>query len=389
MSAPLLHALKAGIDAVLPDAAALRRAIHVDPQLSGEEGPTRDLLTRSLNWMDWSPAAGTGAWARMGPDGVAVGLRAELDALPVIEATGVEWESRREGVAHACGHDVHMAALWAVLTAARRLELPVGLVPILQPREEITPPGAGDMVRSGLLDEQEIEAMLGVHVQPQVDRGIVSTGAGAVNAAYDSFEIVVHGRPGHGAYPHVAVDPIATLATIIGELSSLPQRLVSPTNPTVVSVGQITGGTAHNVIASEASCRGSIRTYSEPDRTRLHEAITRMATAVAESRGAQATTRFVRGGPALVNDPGLVRRMDPLLREMGVTVAENPFRSCGSDDFAEYGHAAASVMCFVGTGRVDGVGLHHGAFLPGREALQLCAHAYAAGYVAAAGLLAG
>lgn len=127
--------------------------------------------------------------------------------------------------------------------------------------------------------------MLGVHVQPQVDRGIVSTGAGAVNAAYDSFEIVVHGRPGHGAYPHVAVDPIATLATIIGELSSLPQRLVSPTNPTVVSVGQITGGTAHKVIASEASCRGSIRTYSEPDRTRLHEAITRMATAVAESRG--------------------------------------------------------------------------------------------------------
>ena len=170
----------------------------------------------------------------------------------MIEATGVEWESRREGVAHACGHDVHMAALWAVLTAARRLELPVGLVPILQPREEITPPGTGDVVRSGLL-----------------------------NAAYDSFEIMVHGRPGHGAYPHVAVDPIATLATIIGELSSLPQRLVSPTNPTVVSVGQITGGTAHNLIASEASCRGSIRTYSEPDRTRLHEAITRMATAVA------------------------------------------------------------------------------------------------------------
>ncbi|MDO5678623.1 MAG: M20/M25/M40 family metallo-hydrolase, partial [Propionibacteriaceae bacterium] len=189
MTAELLRALTDGAEAVLSDAAALRREIHLDPQLSGEEGPTRDLLTRSMGWLDWTPIAETGAWARVGPDGPAVGLRAELDALPVQEATGVEWESKRPGVAHACGHDVHMAALWAVVRAARDLELPVGLVPILQPREEITPPGAGDVVRSGLIDEQEIEAMIGVHVQPQVDRGIVSTGAGAVNAAYDSFEV--------------------------------------------------------------------------------------------------------------------------------------------------------------------------------------------------------
>lgn len=388
MTADLLTALTAGIDAVLPEAAALRRAIHVDPQLSGEEGPTRDLLMESMGWLGWSPIAETGAWARLGPEGPAVGLRAELDALPVQEATGVEWESRRDGVAHACGHDVHMAALWAVVTAARELELPVGMIPILQPREEITPPGAGDVVRSGLIDEQEVEAMIGVHVQPQVDRGIVSTGAGAVNAAYDSFEIVVRGRPGHGAYPHVAIDPITTLAAIIGELSSLPQRLVSPTHPTVISIGQISGGTAHNVIASDASCRGSIRTYSEPDRNRLHESITRIAEAIADSRGAQAAVRFVRGGPALVNDPGLVRRLDPLLQGMGVTVAETPFRSCGSDDFAEYGRAAASVMCFVGTGR-DGIGLHHGAFLPGRDSLRLSAQAFAAGYAAAASLIAG
>ncbi|MDO5678490.1 MAG: peptidase dimerization domain-containing protein, partial [Propionibacteriaceae bacterium] len=189
--------------------------------------------------------------------------------------------------------------------------------------------------------------------------------------------------------PHVAIDPITTLASIIGELSSLPQRLVSPTHPTVVSIGTIAGGTAHNVIASEASCRGSIRTYSETDRALLHESIARTAEAIAGSRGAHASTRFVRGGPALVNDPGLVRRMDPLLESLGITVAETPFRSCGSDDFAEYGRVAASVMSFVGTGKVDGVGLHHGAFLPGRDSLRLAAQAYAAGYVAAAGLIAG
>ena len=387
MTADLLHALTSGIDAVLPQAAALRREIHADPQLSGEEGPTRDAFTRAADWLTWHPIAHTGAWARLGPSGPAVGLRAELDALPIEESTGVEWESRNPGVMHACGHDVHLAALWALITAARELDLPAGMVPILQPREEVTPPGAGDVVESGILEDEEVEAMIGVHVQPSVDRGVISTGAGAVNAAYDSFEIIVKGRPGHGAYPHIAVDPIGTLAAIVTAICALPGYLVDPTHPTVVSVGQIRGGSAPNIIADEAACEGTIRTFSEQDRDLLHETIARTAESVALGRGASVTTRFVRGGPALVNDPALVRRLDPMLASLGLTVAETPFRSCGSDDFAEYGVATASVMCFVGTGRTDGIGLHHGAFLPGRETLRLAAHTLAAGYVAACGSL--
>lgn len=388
MTNELLRDLAAGIDAVLPEAAALRRAIHADPHLSGEEEQTRDLFVKMARWLDWSPVAHTGAWARFGPAGPAVGLRAELDALPVTETTGVEWESRRPGVMHACGHDLHLAALWAVLRAARELELPAAMVPILQPREESSPPGATDVVASGLLEEQSIEAMIGVHVQPLVERGIVSTGAGAVNAAFDSFEISVLGRPGHGAYPHTAIDPITTLAAIIGAVSSMPARLIDPTHPTVVSFGEISGGTAPNVIADVARCRGTIRTFSEEDRRLLHEAIVRTAESVALGRGAVAQVRLIHGGPALVNDPGLVRRVDPMLGQLGITVAEAPFRSCGSDDFAEYGLATSSVMCFIGTGRVQGVGLHHGAFLPGRDSLQLAARAYAAGYVGACQLVA-
>lgn len=387
MSADLLRALLAGIERVLPEAAALRRAIHADPRLSGQEQATRELFVSATSHLEWREVAHTGAWARLGPEGPAVGIRAELDALPIDESTGVEWESKIPGVMHACGHDVHLAALWALLTAARDLELPAGLVPILQPREEITPPGAVDVVSSGLLENEMIEAMIGVHVQPSVERGIISTGAGAVNAAYDSFEIVVKGRPGHGAYPHIAIDPITTLATIITSVSGLQTRVIDPTRPTVISIGEIRGGTAPNVIADEASCRGTIRTFSEADRDLLHEAITRTAESIAHSRGALATTRFVRGGPALVNDPGLVNRIDRELRGIGLTVADAPFRSCGSDDFAEYGLATASVMCFVGTGRVDGIGLHHGAYLPGRDALRLAAQTMAAGYVAGAELV--
>lgn len=154
----------------------------------------------------------------------------------------------------------------------------------------------------------------------------------------------------------------------------------------MVSFGLITGGTAPNVIPDEARAKGTIRTFNDADRYRLHRAIEATAKAAADARGAAAEVRFRTGGLALVNDPGLVHRLDPLLG-LGITVAETPFRSCGSDDFAEYGLEAASVMCFVGTGRINGAGLHNGSYLPDREALRTAARAYAAGYVAASGII--
>lgn len=387
MSETLLRVLTAGIERLLPEAAQLRRAIHADPQLSGEEGPTRDLLTTAASWLDWTPVALTGAWARSGPAGPAVALRAEMDALPVTETTSVEWRSRRPGVMHACGHDIHLAALWAVLAAAREVDLPYGLLPVLQPREEATTPGAIDVVQSGLLEAQQVAAMLGVHCQPQVAPGAVSTGAGTVNAAFDAFEIVVRGHSGHGGYPHLAVDPITTLAAVIDTVSSLPARVIDPIHPSVVSFGKISAGTAPNVIPLEATAQGSIRSFNESDRLRLRHAIATAAEHVASSRGASASTRILDGGPALVNDPSLVGRVDDQLRGAGIAVADPAFRSCGSDDFAAYGPQTPSLMCFVGTGRIAGSGLHQGSYLPGRDTLRLAARTYAAAYVGACELI--
>ncbi|WP_232549397.1 M20 metallopeptidase family protein [Propioniciclava soli] len=387
MNSELLEALVAGIDTVLPDATSLRRAIHADPHLGGDEGDTRDAFTEATGWLDWTPVAETGAYTRTGPDGPAVGLRAELDALPLTEATGVEWASQRRGIMHACGHDVHLAALWAVLTAARDLDLPAAMVPVLQPREEENPPGAGDVVASGALEDADVAAMVGVHVQPQVERGVVSTGSGAVNAAFDSFEITVRGRGGHGAYPHTALDPITVLSAIVTGLGELPMRVINPIHPSVVSVGTFHAGTAANVIAETAACTGSIRTFHEKDRAALHEAIARLAEGTAMARGATATATFVRGGPALVNDADLAQRADALLAGLNVPVAPVPFRSCGSDDFSEYGQVVPSLMSFIGVGSDGGVGLHHPEFLPGRSALRLAAIALAANYAAAADLL--
>ena len=389
MSAELLHTLISRIDAQLSATASLRRMIHADPHLSGDEGDTRDAIIQAADWLDWNPMVETGAFARTGPDGPAVGMRAELDALPIHEATGVEWASQRRGIMHACGHDVHMAALWAVLSAARGLDLPVAMVPILQPREESNPPGATDVVASGVLDDLDVRAMVGVHVQPQVERGVVSNGSGAVNAAFDSFEITVHGRGGHGAYPHAAVDPIQVLATIVSGLGDVSARTINPIHPSVVSVGMFRAGTAANVIADSAVCRGSIRTYSESDRAALHEAISRFAEGTALARGAAAASQFLRGGPALINDAAISRRSDSLLGELGVPVAATPFRSCGSDDFSEYSTVMPSLMSFIGTGAEGGVGLHHAQFLPRRDALRLSAVALATNYVAASGVIVG
>ena len=392
-STALLDLLVSGIDRVLPEASEVRLTLHRKPSVSGEEGPTRDSLLQLLDWLTWHPVAGTGMYGRLGPRGPAIGLRAEMDALPVHERTGAAWASERAGVMHACGHDLHMAALWALLQAARCVQLPLGMVPVFQPREEVSPSGANDVVDSGILDEQDVRAMIGVHVQPRAPAGVISTGVGAVNAAFDEFYVTVHGQPGHGAYPHVSLDPISILASIIVGINELASRAIDPTHPTVMSVGHIEGGNAPNVIAATATCSGTIRTTNDRDREHLHLELRRLVEFTAAARGATADVRIVTGGGMLYNDDALVHAIDPMVEHTGVPLAQRPFRSCGSDDFAAYCERIPSVMMFVGTGaelalveRVQ-VGLHHERFLPDDENIRLAAYALASGYVGAAELV--
>ncbi len=381
MGSALLDLLLAGIDHALPAANELRRQVHANPRLGGDEDPTADAVRAALPWFDLTKVAGTGLIGRFGPPGRSIGVRAELDALPIRERTGVAFASRNPGIMHACGHDVHLAALVALLNAAHSVELPVGLTALFQPREESSPPGAGDVVSSGLLDAHGVVSMVGAHVQPRVPTGYVSTGAGAVNAAFDAFDIKVRGVSGHGAYPHLALDPIGILASIIAGLHELGSRAVDPTHPSVISIGQIEGGTAPNVIAASATCRGTIRTTSTTDREILHAAITRMAEGMAAARGTTARVRIIPGGPALSNDAHLAHAIDPLLTESGLTLVDKSFRSCGSDDFAVYGERYPILMMFVGAGEHS---LHTCRYLPDDDAVRRTARALAAGYVGAA-----
>ncbi|WP_051208262.1 M20 metallopeptidase family protein [Propionicicella superfundia] len=379
-AAHLLAALSSAIDVHLPAAIALRRELHRIPELGGAEDETPLRLQAELSGLATETIAGTGFAARLGDGGPAIALRTELDGLPITEETGVAWASHN-GAMHACGHDIHMSAMVAVLRAAQTLPLPAAVLGVFQPREEVNPPGAPDVVAEGVLTRHDVRAIVAAHVQPQVAKGVVSAEFGVVNAAADEFEVVVHGRGGHGAYPQATIDPIPTLASIVLGLQELVSRKIDPMHPTVVTVGAIRAGSAANVIPSRASLRGTVRTTDEADRATLHAEIRNVATHAAQSRGATAEVRIVEGEPVLRNDPALVRATRTALSEL-VPLATTPFRSCGSDDFAHFCDRVPSLMMFVGTGREpDGPVLHHARFLPPDETIAVTARALAAGFV--------
>ena len=234
------------LDAHLDEAADLRRRIHAEPRLGGDEQHTTDQIVAALG-LPSEPVAGTGALVRVGPAaGPSVGLRAELDALPVLETNDLPWRSSN-GTMHACGHDVHMAAAFAVAKAVQQEGGPLPLLLVLQPREETYPSGAKDVTLSPEFATHDVRAFIGAHVQPRLPDGEFSAVPGPVNAAADEFSIRVNGRPGHAAYPHLTADPVVAAADLIGTLQHLISRQVDPTNPTVLTVGSISGGNSPNV----------------------------------------------------------------------------------------------------------------------------------------------
>jgi amidohydrolase len=377
-----LGALRDAVRRELPAAERLRRELHARPSLSGREEPTLDQLLDALPGRTGAErmAGGTGAVLRIGGPGPAVGVRAELDALPITEATGVPWAASN-GAMHACGHDVHMAALTALARALHQVGPPVPMLAVLQPREEGNPSGARDVVTSGLLQAHQVAAMAAAHVQPLLEAGEVACAPGVVNAAADEFFVTMTGRPGHAAYPHLTQDPVLAVAQFVVAVQQLVSRNTDPMQPAVVTVGALAAGEACNAIPGAANARGTIRSVTETHRHRLHERLREVATGVALAHGCTADVKIVRGEPVLDNDPGLAASTAALLIRLGVTVTE-PLRTCGADDFSFYGGIAPALMLFVGTDGEPGSGLHTATFLPGDRAVADVADALLAAYLA-------
>ena len=379
---------RAALEAELPRAGALRRELHARPEVSGRESWTALRVAGAIG-TGWhhpptaEPVAGTGRILRIGPaSGPCVAIRAELDALPVYERTGAEFAAVN-GAMHACGHDVHLAAVAAVARAAHGLDLPAALLVILQPREEAQPSGARDIIADGDLAGHDLAAVIGAHLQPQVPVGTAAADPGVVNAAVDEVQIEIRGFGGHSAYPQLTRDPVPVLCRSILALQDALRTAVDPMQPGVAAVTLLSAGDAPNVIPDTATARGTLRTFRAVDRDRLHQQIEQAVHGIAAAGGCEGIVRFSAGEPPLYNDPMLAAAAASWLAEAGLPVGA-PFRSCGSDDFSHYGSIAPSLMIFVGAGTGPGSPmLHDAAFLPADDRVGDVARAYLAGYLAA------
>jgi amidohydrolase len=354
------------------DVVAWRRHLHQRPELSFREYETavfiRDLLA-SCDGLQVEAPTETSVVARLdgsGP-GRRLALRADIDALPIQEATGLEYASTVDGVMHACGHDGHAAMLLGVASwfASRRSEFSGRIRFVFQHAEELPPGGGAELVKSGVLEG--VDAVIGCHLLSTLELGRIAALDGCCTAAGDTFSVRIHGRGGHAAFPHLVVDPIATAAQAVANVQHVVSRGTSPLESVVVSVTRIAGGTADNVIPSVVEFGGTVRTFTPAARERTRAAIRRTLEGVADAHGARCEFDYVLGYDPVTNDPGLAA----LVRDVaGERVIEMDPLMAG-DDFSAYLRACPGCFFFVGAGGPDAFPHHHPQFAIDERALSV------------------
>src|SRR5713101_1196058 len=338
-----------------PKVIECRRDIHQHPELGNREFRTSKLVADGLRQLGIevrTPIAHTGVVGvlRGGKPGRVVGLRADMDALPVTEQVDLPFKSttrttyngQEVGVMHACGHDAHVAILLGVaeVLSSVRNDLPGTVVFLFQPAEEGAPQGeeggAALMVKEGALDNPKVDAVFGLHVTSRYPVGEIAYKPGAELAAVDSFNIKVHGKQTHGAYPWLGVDPIVVASQIVLALQTIPSRQLDVSlAPAVVTVGAIHGGVRNNIIPDDVEMIGTIRSLDAAMREEIHTRIRRTAEKIAASGGAKADVTIEQGYPVTYNDPALTEKMAPTFRKLtNDVIVVNA--TLGAEDFSFY-----------------------------------------------------
>jgi amidohydrolase len=381
--------MSAEIDAaakqVLPQVIEWRRFIHQHPELSNREFNTSKLVADKLKEFGLEVRTGiakTGVVGILkgGKPGTVIGLRADMDALPVTERVDVpfkstvtgEYNGQTVGVMHACGHDSHTAMLLgtAKVLSSMRAQVPGTVVFIFQPAEEGAPAGetggAADMVKEGVMDNPKIDAIFGLHINSHTEIGKIGYKAEGFMAASDVLTIKIRGKQSHGAYPWNSVDPIATASQIYTGLQMIVARESDLTkSPVVITIGKINGGVRNNIIPEEVTMVGTIRTLDEDVQKGVHEKIRLTVAKIAESMGATAEVTIDIGNPVTYNTPALVEKMLPSLQKAaGRENVSQISWVTGAEDFAHYRKKAPAFFFFYLGGMPKGgdpakAGDHH------------------------------
>lgn len=345
-----------GLDDILPQLVDWRRDFHAHPEIAYREYRTAGIVAEALSSFGCAVTtglAGTGVVGVLdfGP-GPSIGLRADMDALPIEEETGAAYASRNRGLMHACGHDGHTAMLLgAAALLSRRRNLKGKVVFVFQPAEE-NEGGARAMIEDGLFERFAIDAMFGLHNMPGVPVGEVRARAGPVSSAFDTFDIVVKGRGGHGAMPELAADPIVAAAALVQGLNTIVSRNLAPFDNAVISVCAVNAGETYNVIPDAAYLKGSCRTFESGVQEKIRRRIAALVDGVAAAHGVDIDLDYRMRYPAVVNS----ERETALLRQVvsarsGEWIFNDDFRPLmGSEDFSFYLREKPGCFFIIGNG---------------------------------------
>ena len=366
---------------ILPKIQAYRTHLHMNPELSFQEFETANFIEAKLTELgvqhERISETGIVALIEGGKPGKVIGLRADIDALPITEVDdGRKHRSINEGIMHACGHDAHSSSLLGVaeILNTHKDDLKGTYKLIFQPGEEQQPGGASILIKNGILENPKVDLMIGQHVMPLIKTGNVGFRNGLYMASTDEIRIEIHGKGGHGAMPHFCVDPISISAQIIVALQQVISRIGNPAIPSVLTIGHIEGKGATNVIPPIVKMQGTFRTFDEDWRHRAHKKIKDIATGIASSFDAEAKVDITIGYPFLKNDEDLTNACrkaaieylgDSHVEELGIWMA--------AEDFSYYSQAVPSVFYRFGV-RNEKMGItenvHHPSFDIDPESLE-------------------
>ena len=365
---PTRHIAEAA-EALAPGLVAIRRDIHAHPELAMEEVRTAGIVARELTRLGIEHRTGLGGTGVLGMieggrPGPTLAIRADMDALPIHEETGLGFASTVDGKMHACGHDIHTVTLLGVAAVLRDMApmLAGRVALVFQPAEE-TLEGAAAMIADGAAEG--FDMALGFHNHPDMPVGETGFVRGACLAASDRFDLVLRGKSGHAAHPEVAVDPIVAAAHFVSQVQTVVSREVDPLKPAVVTIGMFNAGATYNIIPERVALKGTVRTLDPVTRDIAEAAVRRLVAGLELGFRVEAALDYRRMVPPLVNDDGVLDRVVPAVAAQFGRAPVEGVPSMGSEDFAEFAALVPAVQIRIGSGspgRADK--LHNAGYQP-------------------------
>ena len=354
-----------------PDAIATRHHLHAHPELSYQEHETSAYIQARLRdlGIPFTVMAGTGVVGIIegnDPSSRVVAFRADIDALPTTEANDVPYRSQNEGVMHACGHDVHTTCLLGAARILQELKAEwTGTVKLIfQPGEERNPGGASILIKEGVLENPKPQAIIGLHVHPNLEKGLVSFRAGKVMASADELYFTIRGKGGHAAAPHLTTDTILVASHLVVALQQVVSRNNSPFSPSVLSICSIQGGHTTNVIPTEVKLMGTFRAMDEAWRFKAHEIIDRQARSIATAMGAEIDVKIDVGYPSVYNNEALHEVANQQAQQyLGADKVSETALRMGAEDFGYYSQHIPGCFFRLGTGNLE-KGISSGVHTP-------------------------